>query len=158
MLHSQAFSTSQCLIPFLAVPALFRAGSASGIFDPAELSPPEDRVAFRFPIPSCRYNQLEHHDRNRNGFPLPESDKNRFLVSRQPVSNWQFAYTELIPSAVRSYDARYYPYSAADALLGLAPSKVFSLFASEDVFASSSSYVGGEEPFRRKFLPCTIEY
>jgi hypothetical protein len=84
--------------------------------------------------------------------------QDRFLVPGQPVSNQQFAFTGLIPSAVRSYAARYYPYNAADALLGLAPSKVFSLFALEDVFTSSSSYVRKVEPLRRKFLPCTIEF
>jgi hypothetical protein len=36
----------------LTVPALFHAGSAHGVWDPAELSPPEDRVASRHPIPS----------------------------------------------------------------------------------------------------------
>jgi hypothetical protein len=40
------------LIPFLAVPALFHAGSTHGVLDPAELSPPEDRNNFRSPIPS----------------------------------------------------------------------------------------------------------
>jgi hypothetical protein len=33
----------------------------------------------------------------------------------------------------------------------LLPSKVFSLFASENAFASSSSYVLQEEPFQGKF-------
>jgi hypothetical protein len=58
VLHSQAFSTSQCLIPLLAVPALFHAGSTPGVLDPAELSPPEDRVPSRFPIPSWRSPNL----------------------------------------------------------------------------------------------------
>jgi len=65
VLHSQAFSTSQCFIPLLAVPALFHAGSTHGVLDPAELSPPEDRVPFRFPLPSCRYRLPVVLDRGR---------------------------------------------------------------------------------------------
>jgi hypothetical protein len=52
VLHSQVFTTSQCFIPLLAVPASFHAGSTPGVLDPAELSPTEDRVPFRLPIPS----------------------------------------------------------------------------------------------------------
>jgi len=52
VLHSQVFPTSQCFIPFPTVPALFHASSVHGFLDPAELSPSQDRVAFRFPIPS----------------------------------------------------------------------------------------------------------
>jgi hypothetical protein len=52
VLRSQAFSTSQRFIPSPTVPALFHTGSTRGILDPAELSPPEDRSAFRLPIPS----------------------------------------------------------------------------------------------------------
>jgi hypothetical protein len=53
----------------------------------------------------------------------------------------QSAFMGLILSAVRSYAIWYYPDTAADALLGFIPSKVFSLFVSEDAYTPSSSYV-----------------
>jgi hypothetical protein len=52
VLRSQVFSTSQRFMPPLTVPALFHAGSTRGVWYPPELSPSEDRSAFRLSIPS----------------------------------------------------------------------------------------------------------
>jgi hypothetical protein len=52
VLHSQVFSTSQCFIPLLTVPALFHAGSTRGVWYPSERSPSKDRVVSQLPLPS----------------------------------------------------------------------------------------------------------
>jgi hypothetical protein len=72
-------------------------------------------------------------------------DRCRSLVLAQLL-----VFMGLIPSEVRSYATRYYPYGAAVALLGFFPFKVFSLFASENAFTFSSSYALGKNTSRRK--------